>query len=117
MPHRDEQTAGMQRASNAFYRAAFQLSCHPFIELTGFMNELIRIIGRVPREERYGIDTHGDKPLPMLGHEAAYIGEKFGCIFGPTFRQNPKLWKAFLRAAELDGEETRDENQLGCSHG
>jgi len=96
--------ARMRETLQAFYYSAIQIQCHPFIELTGFMNEYIQICGRALDR---GIDfteenIHvGGVGLPMEIHQAAYLGEKFGCIFKTTFAGNPELLQAFIRAAEL----------------
>lgn len=91
----------MRTASGIFYSLATQIQCHPFIEMTGFMNEYIKLCEKALEK---GIDftmvsTHTGKGLPMETYEAAYIAEKFDCIFGPTFEQNPAAKKAFLQAA------------------
>lgn len=95
---------GMRETSKAFYYSAAQINCHPFLELCGFMNEYIQICGRALDR---GIDfteenIHvGGVGLPIEIHQAAYLGEKFGCIFKTTFSGHPKLLQEFLRAAEL----------------
>ena len=45
-------------------------------------------------------NAHSGQALPMRTFEAAYIGEKLGCIFGPSL-QDPDNRKAFLEKAEL----------------
>ena len=47
--------ARMRETLQAFYYSAIQIQCHPFIELTGFMNEYIQICGRALDR---GIDFH-----------------------------------------------------------
>ena len=94
----------MDAASSTFYIMAVQTGAHPFIELTGFMNEYIKICRNALKE---GIDfTESNKhagaaKLPIQTYEAEYLGEKFGCIFETTFSGRPDLLRAFLRSAEL----------------
>lgn len=94
--------ADMQSVSNRFYGQAVQTRCHPFIEFCGFMNEFIKICENALKE---GVDFtettihSGGAVLPMEDYHAGYIGEKFGCIFGHSFTQDPKLLEAFLSTA------------------
>ncbi len=95
--------AAMKTTANRFYAAAVHIHVHPFIEFTGLMNEYIKICERAAA---IGIDfrdtsVHTGKPLPMHDYEAAYIGEKLGCIFSSTLAENPILRDAFLSAAGL----------------
>lgn len=94
---------GMHGASDAFYAAAIRIGCHAFIEFAGLMNEYIKICNRAHEQ---GIDftessAHSGKPLPIATYEAAYLGEKLGCIYGPSL-QAPENLRAFMRAAGLD---------------
>ena len=73
----------MRAASSAFYAAAVNTYCHPFIEFTGLMNEYIKVCERAHRE---GIDftncsTHSGNKLPMEKFEVSYVNEKLECIF------------------------------------
>lgn len=82
----------MQAASDAFYPAAAQTGHHAFIEFTGLMNEYIKICHRAHEQ---GIDfpscsAHSGQALPMETYEAEYLGEKLGCIYGPSV-SDPKL--------------------------
>lgn len=95
--------AKMHEASDTFYGLAQRTRCHPFIEFTGLMNEYIKVcrssLGR-------GIDfaeanTHNGLALHMEQYEAAYLAEKFECIFGPTMRAHPKVHATFARAIGL----------------
>lgn len=97
----------MEAASSTFYVMAAHSGCHPFIELTGFMNEYIQICRNALKE---GIDfTESNKhagatKLPIQTYEAEYLGEKFGCIFETTFSGRPDLLRAFLASAELGAQ-------------
>lgn len=105
----DERAAmldGMARASNLLYRDAVRIGHHPFIEFCGLINEYVKICARAHRQ---GVDftessAHSGKPLPVFGHEAEYIGEKLGCIYGPSL-QSEENRKKFLQAAGLNETE------------
>ena len=99
---RDAALVKMKDVSSAFYYAATRTNCHPFIEFCGLMNEYIKVCEAASEA---GVDfmmanVHTGQAIPMKDYEAAYIGEKFGCIFGPTFH-DPELFKAFLSQLEL----------------
>lgn len=94
---REVMLAKMKAASSQFYAAAFRIGCHPFIEFTGLMNEYIKICYRAHEQ---GLDfnlcsAHSGIALPMEDYEARYLGEKLGCIYGPSV-QDPVLGKAML---------------------
>ena len=99
---RAEMITRMKLASNIFYGNAVKIGCHPFIEFAGLMNEYIKMCEQAHAQ---GLDfpnanAHSGIALPMRSFEAAYIGEKLGCIFGPSL-QNPENGRAFLEKAEL----------------
>ena len=82
----------MAAAADEFYFAAIQIGCHPFIEFAGLMNEYIKICHRAHAD---GLDfnlcsAHSGIALPMKDFEARYLGEKLGCIYGPSV-SDPKL--------------------------
>jgi len=86
----------MRAASNAYYTAACSTGVHPFIEFAGLMNEYIKICEHNMND---GIDftetsVHTGRTLHIHEHEVAYIGEKFGCIFGPSLK---KHWGLFTK--------------------
>jgi hypothetical protein len=103
----------MQDVSNGFYAAAVRTGNHAFIEFCGFMNEYISIC----RDAHLaGVDftmanVHSGRPLfDMQGYRAAYIGEKFGCIFQSSFAGKAETIEAFCRAAfgkrvKVEGDE------------
>jgi len=73
----------MQKASEAFYKAAIQIGNHPFIEFTGLMNEYIKACSEA---HEMGIDfsecsTHTGIDLPLQSCQINYINEKLECIF------------------------------------
>lgn len=73
----------MQAASDAFYKAAVGIHCHPFIEFTGLLNQYIQLCHRAQSKE---IDftqcnRHTGSQLPMAGHDIDYLREKLECIF------------------------------------
>jgi hypothetical protein len=95
----------MQHASDEFYSRAQKIGNHPFIEFTGFMNEYIKMCKEAAASgfEFPRANTHTEMAIPMQHYHADYIGEKFDCIFGPSFRKNPRLKAAFDR--RLQGQE------------
>lgn len=102
----------MERASNTFYANAFNSGmghhCHAFIEFTGLMNEFIVLCRQAhARGIAFGdANTHTERPLPIEVHQAAYLAEKFDCIFGPSLRANPEALSVFLQT--LKGESSAD---------
>lgn len=93
----DRMIEEMQIAANAFYIMARDTNCHPFVEFCGFMNEYIKICKDALAE---GVDfsfstEHSGLPIPIKEHQGKYIAEKFGCIFGPAMRANPRVWRIF----------------------
>jgi len=79
----------MREASDRFYRMAVKIQCHPFIEFSGLMHEYIQMCERAHQQ---GIDftqthAHSGYALPMQSFNAAYLGEKIGCIYGPSLQQ------------------------------
>ena len=108
----------MEAASSAFYRTAQRIGVHPFLEITGFMAEIIKLFRN---SAAMGIDftmatAHNEMPLNIEPYEAAYLGEKFDCIFGPTFRANKRAWSIFKRAIEGDLADA-PLRRGGCQHG
>lgn len=102
----------MHAASDAFYRAATQIGCHPFIEFTGVMNEYIKLCEQA---HAAGIDftnanVHSGQALPMGPHNAAYLAEKLGCILGPTLHTDPEVRKAFLTGLGFGPDEAVSES-------
>jgi hypothetical protein len=93
--------AQMQQQALQFYLGAIQIGCHPWIEVTGFLNEYIKICRRAADK---GIDftethIHSGKALPIQDFEAAYLGEKFGCMFNTSLGRNPQRMATFLLSA------------------
>lgn len=92
----------MQAVSNGFYREATQVGNHAFIEFTGFMNEYIKLCQEAlaKGDDFTEANVHVGKPLfEMHPFHAAYLGEKFGCIFATTFAGRKELIDAFVAAA------------------
>lgn len=95
----------MHQVADTFYRGAINTQCHPFIEFCGLMAEYIKCCEAASEE---GIDftqanRHSGEALPMKEHNAAYLGEKLGCIYGPSF-EDPKVFRAFIAALGLPFE-------------
>jgi hypothetical protein len=99
---REKMLKGMRVASNTLYRFAIAIGHHPFIEFCGLINEYIKICERAHAQnlDFTECSAHSGKALEMRSHEAAYLGEKLGCIYGPSL-QDPANLKAFLQAAGL----------------
>lgn len=89
--------SGMRAVSRVFYAQASQINYHQFIEFCGFMNEFIKLCESA-RDQ--GIDFTQTEALPIRQFEAAYLGEKFECIFGATMRKNPEAWRRFVASVE-----------------
>jgi hypothetical protein len=109
----------MKAISNSFYDNATRIGCHPFIELTGFMNEYIKIAQRAMNN---GIDfplasTHTGKFLPITDYEAGYIAEKLNCIFGVSLIENEDAAYEFVRVL-FDGKYSLaiSEDKLRCRY-
>lgn len=107
---REAMLRGMHAVSDAFYRGATRIGCHPFIEFTGLLNEYIKICERAHAQ---GLDfteanAHSGKALSVEPYEAAYLGEKLGCIYGPSL-QDPRNLREFLLKAGLGAVVGADE--------
>ena len=99
---RDKMLAAMQVVSNKFYKEAQATKVHGFLEFCGLMNEFIKVCQAASDK---GIDftqanRHSGAALPIETYHAAYVGEKLGCIYGPSLSQ-PEVFKAFFEALEL----------------
>lgn len=99
MGHTREQLAGileaMEGISAVFYTMAQAMNFHQFLEFNGFIRQYIVCCREALAK---GIDFTSER-LPMVDHQAAYIGEKFGCIFEGSFGRQPDLIRAFCKEA------------------
>jgi len=86
---------GMQAISVLFYGMAQKVGFHEFLEFTGFLNEHIKLCQQALAA---GLDFTQAGP-PIQSYEAAYIGEKFGCIFRESFAGKGEAIEAFCRMA------------------
>ncbi len=91
-----DKLALMEAAARAFYRMAQMADFHQFLEHAGIMNEHVKICRAAAAQ---GIDFATTAKLPIQTYEAAYIGEKVGCIFGESFGVSEELIRYFCRAA------------------
>lgn len=96
-----------ERTYWSFFTADFGSTCHAFIEFNGLLSKFVQLCGRAHEQ---GVDftmanTHSGTALPMKAHDAAYIGEKLDCIFGPALRANPKAMAAFLAVIQGEGKD------------
>jgi len=106
----------MHAAANAFYAAAQRIGYHQFLELTGFMREIIKVCEREHAEGR----DFATSDLRLKGYEAAYIGEKLGCILGAALSE-PGAWAGFVEKlrgelAWLSRHSDEDYENLARSH-
>lgn len=88
----------MQQVSNRFYLGAQEVGFHGFLELTGIINAYIQACQMALLNEiDYGTcNEHSGRALPLETHQVEYIAEKFKCLFGPAFRENPELVEIFV---------------------
>lgn len=99
---RAEMLEEMGRLVSAFYYQAAKIGCHPFLEFCGLMTEYLKVCTEAQKQ---GIDftnttAHSGYALPIQRHNATYLGEKVGCIYGPAL-QIPENGRAFLEAVGL----------------
>lgn len=94
----------MNKLAEAAYWASIHAGCHAFIEFNGLINEYIKLCTEaIDLDIDFTqADIHTGGSLPMMSCHASYLGEKFECIFGTTFRANPEMWKIFC--ARVMGE-------------
>lgn len=83
---REQILSKMHEASNTFYGMAVRTGDHPFIEFTGLINEYIKLCEAAHAN---GMDftqanIHSGQGLPIQDHNVSYLGEKLGCIYGPS---------------------------------
>lgn len=88
----------MHAASDHFYMMATATNCHPFVEFCGLMNEYIKLCEEAHAEgtDFTQANIHAGVPLPMKPYHVAYLGEKLGCIYGPSL--NEERATALLKA-------------------
>lgn len=102
---RDEILERMDGITKRFYGEAVATRCHPFIEFCGLMSEHVTLCRAASKQDVdfTQANTHSGQALPMQAFNAAYIGEKMGCIYGPSL-SDPKLFRAFIAAMDLSFE-------------
>ena len=81
----------MHAAAAQFYSCAQRIGYHQFLELTGLMNEIIKVCTREHQEGR----DFATNELRLQPYEAEYIGEKIGCIMGAALAA-PAIMDAFI---------------------
>lgn len=89
----------MRAASNTFYRMAQRTRIHTFLEVNGFLVELIQMY---EQHMTAGGNFITDHPRPKP-HQMSYIAEKIDCIFGEILAEDPASREAFLRTLEEKG--------------
>ncbi len=88
----------MEEASSIFYSLAQRTKVHQFLEVNGFLQELIKAYKRMQEKGK----DFATEPLEMEPYEMAYIAEKLDCIFGEALSV-PKNRDAFLEALASKG--------------
>jgi len=93
----------MREANSIFYRLAADTGCHAFIEFCGLQSKFIDLCQESLNQgvEFPMANKHSAKDLRLEEHHAAYLGEKFECIYGHSIGSSPGLANAFLHAAGL----------------
>lgn len=88
----------MRLVSNRFYVGAQEVGFHAFLELTGFINAYIQScqVSLLNGIDFATCNEHSGRALPLETHQVEYIAEKFKCLFGPAFRENPELLEIFV---------------------
>ena len=83
------------------FRSGIGGRCHAFIEFCGIMSVYERMCqASFARGEQFPLlNTHSGSAVAIETHEAAYLAEKFDCIFGAAFRSNPEAARVFAREA------------------
>lgn len=73
-------------------------TCHAYIEFAGLQAKFIDLCQAALDNgiEFPFANQHSQTPWPMESHHAAYLGEKFMCIFGFAIGPNPELRKTFI---------------------
>jgi hypothetical protein len=95
----------MRTVNSQFYATLFTMNfgtdCHAFLEFCGLTSKYADLCHAAANA---GIDfrqtnVHTGNPLPMENHDVVYLAEKFECIFGAFFRDNPDKAKLFASLA------------------
>ncbi len=99
------ETIRKMRAINSdFYAMVFSASmgsrCHAFVEFCGLQAKFIDMCEAALNQgiEFAFANQHGSVSWPLDTHHAAYLGEKFQCIYGFALGPNPELRQTFLEA-------------------
>lgn len=102
---RDDILKRMEAANERIYwmlfRMRFGTDCHAFLEFCGLMSKYQQLCKKASDA---GIDftranIHSGVAVPMEDHDVDYLAEKFECIFGSFFHNNPDKAKLFARKA------------------
>lgn len=72
--------------------------CHAFVEFCGLQSKFIDLCELALRDGREfsHLNTHSGESLGFDAHHAAYLGEKFRCIYGFAIGPDPELRAVFL---------------------
>ncbi len=87
----------LRRVNSVFYSDAVQGEIHAFIEFCGLQSKFLDICTNMFRngQDPRNTNIHSGIPLPVECHDIEYLAEKFKCIFGAAFKENPKLSDLF----------------------
>ena len=89
--------AKARHALTMYYDRAGLTGDHRMIEFAGLISKYLTLARRALQTENR--DHVEDGLLPMEDFDAAYLGEKFHCIFGSAFRNRPELIDTFCDGA------------------
>jgi len=84
--------------------------CHAMLEFCGLISLYVGLCEEATDEgiQFPFVNTHSGTALPMSEHQAAYLAEKFDCIFGAYFKHNPAAARLFAeQALGLTSDEER----------
>lgn len=94
----------MREINATFYGLVFSAGmgsrCHAFVEFCGLQAKFIDLCEAALERgiEFCFANQHSAAPWPIEAHHAAYLGEKFHCIYGFALGPDPALRQVFLDA-------------------
>lgn len=116
--------ARMYAVANRVYALFFQNNMggdvHGFIEINGLISkyiDLCRSAAETGIDFRH-VNVHSGTAFPIEAHDAAYLGKKIACMFGPSLHANPEALAAFKRELGLadDGERWKARSLCAARH-
>jgi hypothetical protein len=84
-----------------FFAMGFGSNCHAFLEFCGLMSKFRQLCQRAHEAgmDFTHLNIHSGEAIPMEAHDVIYLAEKFECIFGSFFHNNPKMARLFAKKA------------------